>query len=154
MANHEWSLDELRHKAEAYCATAEHCCSEVHNKLQLWGANEEYVTIILQRLQADGYINEARYCHAFAHDKVAYQGWGRVKIKAALYAKKIPNLLIENALNEINEEEYHTVLYRVLSTKHRALKRDAMAREKLIRFCLQRGFTYDEIESTLRKFTN
>ena len=46
------------------------------------------------------------------------------------------------------------MLYRVLSTKHRALKRDAMAREKLIRFCLQRGFTYDEIESTLRKFTN
>ena len=74
--------------------------------------------------------------------------------EAALYAKKIPNLLIENALNEINEEEYHAVLYRVLSTKHRALKRDAMAREKLIRFCLQRGFTYDEIESTLRKFTN
>lgn len=154
MVNHEWSLDELRHKAEAYCATAERCCSEVHNKLQLWGANEEYVTIILQRLQADGYINEARYCHAFAHDKVAYQGWGRVKIKAALYAKKIPNLLIENALNEINEEEYHAVLYRVLSTKQRALKHDIMAREKLIRFCLQRGFTYDEIESTLRKFTN
>ena len=143
MVNHEWSLDELRHKAEAYCATAEHCCSEVHNKLQLWGANEE-----------DGYINEARYCHAFAHDKVAYQGWGRVKIKAALYAKKIPNLLIENSLSEINEEEYHAVLYRVLSTKHRALKRDAMAREKLIRFCLQRGFTYDEIEATLRKITN
>ena len=88
----------------------------MHNKLQLWGANEEYATIILQRLQADGYIYEARYCHAFAHDKVAYQGWGRVKIKAALYAKKIPNLLIENALNEINEEEYHSVLYRVLST--------------------------------------
>lgn len=154
MANHEWSLDELRHKAEAYCAAAEHCCSEVYNKLQLWGANEEYVTIILQRLQADGYINEARYCHAFAHDKVAYQGWGRVKIKAALYAKKIPNLLIENALSEINDEEYHAVLYRALSTKQRALKHDIMAREKLIRFCLQRGFTYDEIEATLRKITN
>ena len=115
MVNHEWSLDELRHKAEAYCATAEHCCSEVHNKLQLWGANKEYATIILQRLQADGYINEARYCHAFAHDKVAYQGWGRVKIKAALYAKEnnfdyftttlsISPYKNANKLNEIGEK--------------------------------------------------
>jgi SOS response regulatory protein OraA/RecX len=37
-----------------------------------------------------------------------------------------------------------------MATKKRAIKsNDPMAREKLIRFCLQRGFTYDEIETLL-----
>ncbi len=149
MVNHEWSLDELRHKAEAYCATAEHCCSEVHNKLQLWGANEEYATIILQRLQADGYINEARYCRAFAHDKVNYQGWGKLKIKAALQTKHLSALFIKDALESIDEIEYNQALDKIIASKKRTLKNDPLTREKLIRFCMQRGFTYNEISTKL-----
>ena len=38
MVKQEWSLDELKYKAEAYCSIAEHCDSEVTNKLLQWGA--------------------------------------------------------------------------------------------------------------------
>ena len=60
MANHEWSSDELKHKAEAYCATAERCSSEVSNKLQQWGATSDEIEQILTHLQSSGYIDEAR----------------------------------------------------------------------------------------------
>ena len=151
MANHEWSLDELKHKAEAYCSTAEHCNAEVVMKLQQWGAQEAEIDEILQHLAAQRYIDEARYCHAFAHDKVLYQGWGRIKIRAALFAKHLPSSLINQALADINETEYFNVLERVIATKKRAIKsNDPIAREKLIRFCLQRGFTYDEIQQILK----
>ena len=147
MVKHEWSSDELKHKAEAYCATAEHCCSEVSSKLQQWGANSDEIESILAHLTAQRYIDEARYCAAFTHDKICYQGWGRIKIKAALYAKHIPSLLITQALDTIDETEYFAALERVIAAKKRTIKSsDLMAREKLIRFCLQRGFTYDEIE--------
>jgi regulatory protein len=146
MANHEWSLDELKHKAEAYCATAEHCNAEIVTKLQQWGAQSEQIEDILLHLTTQRYIDEARYCHAFAHDKVRYQGWGRIKVRAALFAKHLPSSLINQAIADIDENEYFDVLKRVIDTKKRAINsKDPIAREKLIRFCLQRGFTYDEI---------
>ena len=146
MANHEWSLDELKHKAEAYCATAEHCNAEIVTKLQQWGAQSEQIEDILLHLTTQRYIDEARYCHAFAHDKVRYQGWGRIKVRAALFAKHLPSSLINQAIADIDENEYFDVLKRVIDTKKRAINsKDPRAREKLIRFCLQRGFTYDEI---------
>ena len=150
MANHEWSLDELMLKAEAYCATAERCCFEVKNKLQQWGATPDEIEQILLHLQSSRYIDEARYCSAFAHDKVRYQGWGRMKIRAALFAKYLPSSLITQALHSLDESEYIDTLKRVVATKKRAIKsNDPMAREKLIRFLLQRGFTYDEIEQVV-----
>lgn len=150
MVKREWSLDELKHKAEAYCAAAEHCCFEVSNKLQQWGANSDEIESVLAHLTAQRYIDEARYCAAFTHDKIRYQGWGRVKIKAALYAKHIPSQYIAQAIEAIDEAEYLNTLQHVIATKKRTIKpNDLMVREKLIRFCLQRGFTYDEIEELI-----
>ena len=150
MAKHEWSLDELRYKAEAYCAGVEHCCSDVYTKLQQWGATHEQSDAIIAHLIQQRYIDEQRYCRAFAHDKLLYQGWGRLKIKAALYAKYLPSSNISEALENLDKSDYRSTLQRVIATKKRAIKSsDPMAREKLIRFCLQRGFTYDEIEDLL-----
>jgi SOS response regulatory protein OraA/RecX len=70
-----------------------------------------------------------------------------VKIRAALFAKHLPSTVIRDALHSLDESEYFDVLQRVVATKKRAIKsNDPMAREKLIRFLLQRGFTFDEIE--------
>lgn len=150
MVKHEWSTDELKHKAEAYCATAERCASEVTIKLQQWGATEQQIDNIVAHLKAQRYIDDERYCRAFAHDKVLYQGWGRIKIRAALLTKRLPTYHIQTALDSIDEIEYFDTLRRVIATKKRAIKSsDPMAREKLIRFCLQRGFTYDEIEQLI-----
>ena len=102
MAKHEWSLDELRSKAEAYCATAERCCSEVSSKLLQWGATPDEMEKITLHLIAQRYIDEARYCRAFAHDKVRYQGWGRMKMRAQLQAKHLPSATITQALESIN----------------------------------------------------
>jgi regulatory protein len=137
-------------KAEAYCAAAEHCISEMHSKLQQWEATEEQCDEIIAHLVQANYIDEQRYCHAFAHDKVLYQGWGRSKIKAYLYAKHLPSEAIAQALKDIDETEYHKTLERVISSKKRTLtSTDTAAREKLIRFCMQRGFTYEEISEYL-----
>ena len=60
MEKHEWSSDELRHKAEAYCAGTEHCCSEIKTKLLQWGADETTINFILAHLQQHKYIDEER----------------------------------------------------------------------------------------------
>ena len=93
-------------------------------------------------------MDEQLYCHAFVHDKLLYQGWGRLKIRAQLQAKYLPSAKITEALNAINEKEYMQVLERVMASKKRTIKStDPQAREKLIRFCLQRGFSYEDISA-------
>ena len=87
MVNREWSLEQLRAKAEAYCAAAEHCLYEVQQKLQQWQATPEQVEQIVCHLQEQKYLDEQRYCCAFVHDKLLYQGWGRMKLRAGLQAK-------------------------------------------------------------------
>lgn len=146
MANHEWSLEQLRAKAEAYCASAEHCCSEVRIKLQQWGATAEQTDEILAHLQSHRFVDEQRYCNALVHDKLLYQGWGRMKLRAGLQAKHLPSSAIDFALENIDESEYFRVLKQVITSKKRTIKsNDPQLREKLIRFCLQRGFTYEDI---------
>ena len=150
MANHEWSLADLRGKAEAYCASAEHCIWDVRQKLRQWGATNEDTESIIAHLQAERFVDELRYCQAFVHDKLLYQGWGRMKMRAQLQAKHLPTAAIEQALNEIDRDTYISVLTRVLATKKRSIKSaDPQAREKLIRFAMQRGFTYDEINGII-----
>ena len=150
MANHEWSLVQLIAKAEAYCAAAEHCRYDVQQKLQQWEATPEQAEQVLCHLQEHKYLDDERYCHAFVHDKLLYQGWGRMKMRAQLQAKHLPSAKITEALNAINEKEYMQVLERVMASKKRTIKStDAQAREKLIRFCLQRGFSYEDISAFL-----
>lgn len=150
MVKHEWSLADLRGKAEFYCATAEHCSYEVRLKLQQWGATDEQIEHIVAHLQKEHFVDEQRYCNAFVHDKLLYQGWGRMKMRAQLQAKHLPTAAIEKALNEIDRDTYMSVLTRVLATKKRSIKSaDPQAREKLIRFAMQRGFIYDEINGII-----
>ena len=150
MANHEWSLAQLQAKAEAYCAAAEHCCSEVRLKLQQWGATAEQIEDIVVHLQKEHFVDEQRYCNAFVHDKLLYQGWGRMKIRAGLQAKHLPSCAIDSALENLDESAYFRILNQVITSKRRTIKSsDPQAREKLIRFCLQRGFTYEEIRGCI-----
>ena len=106
MANKEWSLAQLMAKAEAYCAAAEHCVYDVQHKLLQWEATEEQIEQIVAHLQQHQYIDEQRYCHAFVHDKLMYQGWGRMKMRAHLQAKHLPSKTIQQALEEIDEQAY------------------------------------------------
>lgn len=144
MEKPEWSVDDLMRKAERYCATAEHCCYDVRIKLRQWGATPQQVEPIIVHLCKSQFIDEARYCHAFAHDKLLYQGWGRMKIQANLIAKHLPDTLIDEALHSIDEQEYARIL------EHLIHQRKNDSRKRLIRFCMQRGFTYEEINKHMQ----
>ena len=50
MVNQELSKADYLHKAESYCARAEHCAADVRRKLFDWGAPEEIYEEIEQNL--------------------------------------------------------------------------------------------------------
>lgn len=143
METTEYSLPNLITKAEHYTASAEHCLADVTLKLRQWQCHDEDIQTILDHLLQHDYVNQQRYAVAYVHDQVAYQGWGRNKIRAALYAKFIDEQVINDVLHGVNEDDYNHALQKAIAHKKGA------TREQLLRFLYQRGFTYDEIQPFL-----
>lgn len=103
MEKREYSQDELRNKAENYCARAERCPLQVRHKLYEWGADAGAQQAILDHLEAEGYIDTARFCRAFVHDHYRINRWSKEKIAAKLYQLRLPNGDISSALQDIDE---------------------------------------------------
>ena len=83
------------------------------------------------------------YCSfAFVNDKVRFNRWGRIKIRAALSEKRLPRELVNEAIDNINEEEYMSALAEVIAAKRRELKGkdDYAAQQKIMRYAAGRGY--------------
>ena len=76
----EYTEKELLVKAEAYCVAAERCPSEVEDKLQKWGAEDDAKARIMARLLEERYLDGTRFCRFFVRDKYRFNQWGRMKI--------------------------------------------------------------------------
>ncbi len=152
MVNRELSKREWLDKAEAYCAKSEHCAADVRRKLYEWGAPAEIFGFIEENLYTNDFLNDARFCHAYVHDKVAYQSWGRLKIQAGLRALDLPDSEIRKSLDEIIVPEGKEIDENTYFSNLRSLiaSRRSDTPEKLLRFLAQRGFTYEEIQRTTR----
>lgn len=138
----ELTPGEALNKAAAYCTLCERCVSEVTAKLTAWGVPHCEQEKIITRLIEEKFINEARYCHAFVNDKVRFNRWGRIKIRAALSEKRLPRELINEAMDNIDEEQYTTSLAEVIAAKRKELKgvNDYTTKQKIMRFAASRGF--------------
>ena len=115
-------------KAEGYCARSEHCAADVRRKFLEWGTPSEIADEIEKKLYERDFLNDARFCRAYVHDKVAYQAWGRIKIQAGLRALQLPENVYMRNLRSLVEQR----------------KKDN--EEKRLRFLLQRGFCFEEIK--------
>ena len=142
MERTELSKAEWLDKAEGYCARSEHCAADVRRKLYEWGVPADFSDEIVEKLYARDFLNDARFCRAYVHDKVEYQSWGRMKIQAGLRALSLPEKDIREALDGIDETVYRKNLRTLIASRR------GDSEEKRMRFLLQRGFSFDEIRDT------
>ncbi len=143
---------EALNKAAAYCTLCERCISEVSAKLTAWGIAHSEQQKIIERLQSEGFIDEARYCQAFVNDKVRFNRWGRIKITASLREKRLPAEAIRNAVNNIDTTQYQKSLIEVIENKRKELKGndDMASQQKIIRHAASRGFEPELIFRTIK----
>ena len=135
----------------ALCAQAEHCQWEMVEKMRKWEIPEEAQARIMERLVKERYVDDERFARAFAKDKVRYNKWGRRKVEQALWQKHIDEDIRKNVLNEIDDGEYLSVLRPLLKQKRKSIKaqNDYELNQKLMRFALGRGFTFDIIKQCI-----
>lgn len=143
----EMTETEALTRVAAYCAASEHCRAEIEGKLQRWGIAYRAIDRILKRLEEEKYIDEERFCRAFIRDKYRFAKWGKMKIRQALQLKKISSTVYSPYLNEIDLEEYLSILSDLLASKRKSVRAGNLfeLNGKLIRFALSRGFEMEDI---------
>ena len=147
----EISEQEAYLQLAALCAQAEHCQQEMRDKMKRWDVDETAQNRIIARLVKERYINDERFSRAFVKDKIRYNKWGRRKVQQALWMKRIDDEIQQRVLDEIDEKEYLDVLRPLLKQKRKSIKAnsDYELNQKLVRFALGRGFTFDLIRQCL-----
>jgi regulatory protein len=135
----------------ALCAQAEHCQWEMLEKMRRWEVPEEAQARVMQRLVKERYVDDERYAQAFVKDKIRYNKWGRRKVDQALWQKHIDEDIRKRVLDEVDDDEYLKVLRPLLKQKRKSTKAnsDYELNQKLMRFALGRGFTFDIIRQCI-----
>ena len=135
----------------ALCAQAEHCQQEMRDKMRRWELDETAQNRIIDRLIKERYVDDERYARAFVKDKIRYNKWGRRKVQQGLWQKHIDADIQQRVLDEIDEKEYLDVLRPLLKQKRKSIRaaNDYELNQKLARFALSRGFTFDLIRQCM-----
>lgn len=135
----------------ALCAQAEHCQWEMTEKMRRWELTEEAQARVMQRLVSERYVDDERYARAFVKDKVRYNKWGRRKVEQALWQKHIDESVRQQVLDEVDDDEYISILRPMLQQKRKSTKASSEyeLNGKLIKFAMSRGFTMDIIKQCI-----
>jgi regulatory protein len=143
--------DILLNKAATYASRCEHCESEVKEKLLAWGGSNEEVDEIIAYLIEERYVDNQRYANSYTKDKFRFNHWGKYKISMMLRSKDIGNEIIEEALGQIDDEEYLEKLQQILRDKLRSLKYSSEYEKKgkLFKFAQSRGFESSAISKVI-----
>ena len=148
-----FSREEILKKLMRYCAYQERSVYDVREKMRKWQLSERTIEEMLQILQDEGFVDDQRFAEAFVRGKFSSRKWGRNKIKAALYAKKIPGDTIDRALREIDEEDYENQLFNILHNKRGLIKAsdDFTRKQKLALYAQSKGYELDLIWKMIQK---
>ncbi len=145
-------IDKLRLRLAGVCAHAEQCEFDILTKLARAGASREEADEIVNFLKENKFLDNSRYARAFVNDKVRFAGWGRMKIRAALLAKRLSSGEIAQALEQIDDAEYEEALMRVAESKAKGLNlTDYRQRQKFYRAMMARGFESADISHAISR---
>lgn len=142
-------------KMASLCARSEQCEYDIARKLRTGRLPIDDIRWVLNELRERRFIDQSRFAGSFARDKVRFAAWGKLKISAALRAKRISESDIATALASVDSDDYEAAAARVAASKANSL--DLSTREgrvKLYRHLLSRGFESDvamrELKNTVR----
>lgn len=150
------TYEQILIKITAICAKSEHCLFDVKQKMDRFKIDDDTQQHVLKYLVEEKFIDEKRYAKYFINDKMKYNKWGKKKIEQALWLKRIPRNVYQEYLDSIEDNDYEEILLPLLKTKMKSVKGkdEYEKRIKTIRYALQRGFSYEQVQHCFELLTN
>jgi len=109
-------------KAMAFCSQSERCRLDMTTKLKQWELSDEEISLALNYLIEERFLNEKRFVRFYVNDKLRFNKWGKIKLTYMLRQKQIPDELIRSELSQIDDDLYIKTLHDLLKTKIKSVK--------------------------------
>lgn len=144
-------LNEALRLAAAFCAYQERTRQEVLNRLRDWDITGDEAEQVVASLIEQNYLNEERFARTFAGSKFRVKRWGKYKIRQHLKQRGITGQHLEEAMNDIEPDNYRETLTLLLEKKKASLKDDnpLTIKQKLARYAIGKGYEPDLVWSVL-----
>lgn len=144
----------ILNKIQNYCAYQERCVYEVKLKLYNFNLNQNKIDDIVNKLINDNFINEERFALAYVQGKFRIKKWGKKKIFAALKQKKIPDNIIQDAIKNIDDNDYINTLKHLINNRIKDEKEleDKKLISKTINYLLLKGYEYHLVIDNIHNF--
>jgi regulatory protein len=143
---------EALQRAAALCSNQERNTQYIARKLSEWEIPPVNAEKIIRKLKEEKFLDDMRYASFFVKDKFRFNRWGKIKIGYALRQKGIPEGAIDEALSQIDDEDYLQTCRELIRQKSASLKETNpyTRKAKLVRFASQRGFESELIYRILQ----
>lgn len=137
-----YTVQEATKKMEHYCAYQERCHKDVREKLKTMHMIPEVIDVIIVHLLEQNFLNEERFSKAFVRGKFNIKYWGRNRLTHELKQKGISKFNINQALKQIEEEDYIEIFNDLTEKKAETIKDNNVfnKRKKFINYFLYRGW--------------
>lgn len=129
-------------KVMEICSKTEHCTFDIVEKLKKYGLTSAEIDKAIKYLQAEKFIDDSRFANMYVNDKFRFNQWGKVKIKFMMRQKKIDDNIIDNAIDNIDDDEYQAVLLQIIEKKAPSVKAKTGYEKsgKLAQYAISKGF--------------
>ncbi|MCK0199375.1 regulatory protein RecX [Ornithobacterium rhinotracheale] len=148
-----YTIAEIKEKMARYCAYQDRCHWEVEQKLKEFFLIPEAKDEVILTLMQHNFLNEERFAHSFVRGKFNQKQWGRLKITQELKKRNIGTRLINEALKQIDSQDYLKTLTDLMEKKADRItyKNEYDKRTKLTRYLMQKGYEYELIKECLNE---
>lgn len=148
-------LDVLVRKMEYYCTYQERCRKEVKNKISEYETTPRVREKILLHLTKHDFLDEKRFSRSFVRGKFRIKKWGKRRIVNELNYRNIANHHIQEALKEIQEDDYQATIERIISQKsdRSKVKNPLKKRQRVYNYLCSKGFEPDLIQRMMEKLS-
>jgi regulatory protein len=133
---------EILNKLFRYCAYQERAVSDVIKQLERYKLDLELRRGIVEKLIAEGFLDEARYAKTYMLGKLRSNQWGRIKIIRGLKEKSINVNTIQTVIETIDEAEYTEVINKLITKKENSIHVEDtyIKKNKIARYIIYKGF--------------
>lgn len=124
---------------------------ELYEYLSKKEYTKDIINIVLEKLVAQGYLDDRIYAISFVHDRVLMSSYGPNKIRGELEHFGISNEVIDNALNSYNEslekERIEKLINKQIKSNHN--KGAMLLKKKIQAYLLNLGYTSTLVNESL-----
>ena len=139
-------------RAYRYLGHRDRSVAEVRKHLLLKEVDADVVDAVLEELERQGYLDDARFAERFADDKRRLEGWGPDRIARKLAEAGVARAHVDAVLAQRDGEDELRAAVALLERKLREPPADDRAKERALGFLIRKGYDLELAHDAIRAF--